>query len=69
MWTTSPLFIIGSRFSLTNCKHGHIQIGCLCNSLKWWKENGLVLAKENNFTEAEVAEYEAYIDLFEKVMK
>jgi len=37
-WNKSPLFVTGSRFSLTNCKKGHIQIGCECHSFSWWKK-------------------------------
>jgi hypothetical protein len=63
-WVKSPLFIIGSRFSLTNCKKGHIQIGCECHTFDWWKKHGNALAKAHNFTPEEIAEYTAYINLF-----
>lgn len=66
-WVKSPLFIIGSRFNLTNCKSGHIQIGCECHAFDWWKENGMELAKRENFTPEEIIEYTAYIDLFCKI--
>jgi hypothetical protein len=68
-WFKPPLFIIGSRFSLTNAKFGYIQIGCQCQTFGWWKKNGLKLAKQNNFTKEEIAEYRAYIDLFCKIGK
>ena len=68
-WKKSPLFIVGSRFSMTNCKCGHIQIGCLCHTFEDWKTEGLKLADENNFTPEEIEEYTAYIDLFIKIGK
>ena len=69
-WEVSPLFIIGTRYSLTNCKKGHIQIGCKCATFAWWKSDaGLSLAKDNGFTEEQITEYRAYVELFEKVGK
>ena len=69
-WEKSPLFIIGSRYSLTNCKHGHIQIGCHCHTFAWWQsKEAEALAKEQGFTPEEVEEYRAYIELFVKVGK
>lgn len=68
-WEKSPLFIIGSRWSLTNAKHGHIQIGCHCETFDWWKKNRARLCKEHNLDKAETKEYFAYIDLFFKIGK
>lgn len=61
----SPLFIVGSRFSLTNCKKGHIHIGCQCHPFKWWLSKAAQeLAEEYEFTAAEINEYREYIKLF-----
>ena len=68
-WKKSPLFIVGSRFSLTNAKKGHIQIGCHCFTFADWKAKGPQLAKEHNFTKEEIEEYTAYIELFTKIGK
>ena len=68
-WVKSPLFIIGSKYSLTNAKHGHIKIGCRCETFAWWKKNGRALAKSEGFTEAEIKEYAAYVKLFMEVGK
>jgi hypothetical protein len=69
-WETSPIFIIGSRLSLTNSKHGHIQIGCECHPFEWWTgTEARALAKAHNFTQSEISEYEAYIELFKKIGK
>jgi hypothetical protein len=66
-WEKSPLFIVGSRHSLTNAKHGHIQIGCLCNTFKWWAGHYKAVGKQQGYTPAEIKEYGAYIALFSKV--
>ena len=68
-WEKSPLFIIGSRFSATNCKRGHIQIGCECHTFAWWLENGVKLARNHNFTDSEIEEYRAIVELFVKIGK
>ena len=68
-WESSPLFIIGSRFSLTNSKKGHLQIGCRCETFAWWQKNGEALAKENDFTKSEIEEYREYLKLFIKLGK
>ena len=61
--------IIGSRYPLTNCKKGHIQIGCHCLTFKEWKTKGMALARANNFTKEEIEEYRAYIKLFMAIGK
>ena len=68
-WEKSPLFIIGSTYSLTNAKHGYIQIGCECHPFEWWLKNGKALAVKNGFTKEQIAEYAAYVKLFIKVGK
>ena len=68
-WKVSPLFIVGSKYSLTNCKRGHIQIGCMCQTFEWWQKNGEKEAEKQGFTKAEIEEYRAYIELFIKIGK
>lgn len=68
-WNKSPLFIVGSRYSLTNCKYGHIQIGCKCGTFDWWLKNGEEVAKAEGFSDEEIAEYRAYVELFVKIGK
>jgi hypothetical protein len=66
----SPLFIIGTRHSLTNSKKGHIQIGCKCNKFRWWLgKEALAYALENGYTKAQIKEYREYVKLFIKVGK
>ena len=69
IWKSSPLFIIGSRYSLSNCKRGHIQIGCRCYTFSEWERHGLKIAKAEGFTSAEIEEYRAYVKLFKKIGK
>lgn len=68
-WDKSPLFVIGSRHSLTNAKHGYIQIGFHCKTVKWWVENYKDIGKKEGYSEEEIAEYGAYIELFKRIGK
>jgi carbonic anhydrase/acetyltransferase-like protein (isoleucine patch superfamily) len=69
-WEKSPLFIIGSRHALTNAKHGHVQVGCKCETFEWWlSKEGESFARENNYADEEISEYRAYIELFKRVGK
>jgi hypothetical protein len=69
-WEKSPLFLIGSRDSLCNAKHGHLQIGCRCEKFRWWLgKEALKLAQENGYTPDEIKEYRAYVELFITVGK
>ena len=66
-WEVSPLYIQGTLYALTNCRKGHIQIGCECHPFEWWQRNGLKLAEHERFTEKQIMEYKAYVDLFERI--
>ena len=68
-WETSPLYIRGSKYSLTNCKHGYIKIGCETHTIDEWLANGVEIGKKNGFNDAEIAEYTAYVELFKRVGK
>ena len=69
-WETSPLFIVGSKHSLSNAKKGHIQIGCQCKPFAWWEsDEAIKFAKENDYTDAQIEEYRVYVELFKKVGK
>ena len=69
-WKKSPLFIVGSRHSLSNAKHGYIQIGCKCEKFKWWLgKEAKQFAEENGYSPAEIEEYRAYVKLFIAVGK
>ena len=60
-WTTSPLYIQGSKHSLTNCKNGHITIGCETHTFEEWEKNYREIADKNNYTGAEIKEYYEHI--------
>lgn len=68
-WDRSPLFIVGSRHSLTNCKKGYIQIGCHCKTIEWWYKNYKAVGKKEGYSEIEMKEYFEYIKLFKKIGK
>lgn len=69
-WVKSPLFIAGSRHSLTNAKKGHVQIGCECRSYDWWLgPKGEEFARDNGYSLEEIGEYRAYLELFKRVGK
>jgi len=63
-WTDSPLFIIGTRHSLTACKSGWIKIGCIEKPIQWWLENNVRCGEEHGYTPDQIKEYKLYIDLF-----
>ena len=65
----SPLYIIGTRHCLSNCKPGYIQIGCQCHTIKWWLAHVEECGKENGYTDDECTEYRAYVELFAKLGK
>lgn len=68
-WEKSPLFIIGTKHSLTNCKKGFIQIGRHCKEIDWWLKNGVEVAKKEGYTPEEIKEYREYVKLFKKIGK
>ena len=68
-WVKSPLFIVGSRHSLTNAKHGYIQIGCHCKTIDWWLKNYKDIGQQEGYTSEETKEYGLYIQLFKRIGK
>jgi carbonic anhydrase/acetyltransferase-like protein (isoleucine patch superfamily) len=67
-WEKSPLFIVGTAHSLTNAKNGHIQIGCKCQPFDWWlSAEGEKFARFNGYSECQIKEYRAYVQLFKEV--
>ena len=68
-WGISPLQIQGSVHFATNCKFGHISIGCEVHTFAEWKTNFRSIGKKHGYTEAQIEEYGAIIDLFCKIGK
>jgi hypothetical protein len=64
-WVVSPLFIVGTRYSLTEAKRGHIQIGCHLQTIEWWlSPDGEACGRGDGFTDEQVIEYRLYVELF-----
>jgi len=56
-WETSPLYVQGSKHSVTMCSRTELQIGCERHDFAWWKENAVHLGKSQGYTPAEIKEY------------
>ena len=63
----SPLQIQGTRCFVTETPGGNIQIGGTELTLADWREKGVAIARAEGFTPAQVEEYRAYLDLFERL--
>jgi hypothetical protein len=60
-WATTPLYIQGSKHSLTNSKNGYITIGCETHSFEDWEKNYREISEKNSYTGAEIKEYYEHI--------
>jgi hypothetical protein len=65
-WDHSPLYIQGTRHSLTFCKFGWLQIGCHGKLVTWWLENYKEVGVKEGYTPEQIEEYGQYIELFAK---
>ena len=68
-WETSPLYIQGSRHSVTNCAHGSITIGCQVHTFAEWKAKYKTIGKAAGYTAAQIKEYSHHIAYVIKVGK
>jgi len=69
-WTKSPLCIQGTKFSVTTSSYTTVTIGCETMTIhNWLGSKGLLLAKDEGFTKAEIQEYREYIKLADKYLK
>jgi hypothetical protein len=66
-WETSPLYIQGTKHSVTNCAHGKLAIGCQVHTFAEWKKNYTAIGKAAGYTPAQIKEYGEYIKLALKV--
>ena len=66
-WETSPLYIQGSAHCATNVKHGYIAIGCEVHTYAEWLKNYKAICAKAGYSEEQIKEYKAIIDLFVKV--
>jgi hypothetical protein len=69
MWTSSPLYIQGSRHPLTNSRHGYIAIGCHEHTFAYWLEHHKGIGRAEKYSEEEIEEYGLLIELFSKIGK
>jgi hypothetical protein len=68
-WEQSPLYIQGSRHSVTNTSHGKLSIGCITLTFKEWKKQFRAIGKREGYTPAQIKEYGAIIALATKIGK
>jgi len=63
-WVKSPLYIQGTRHSLSLCSFDSLAIGCKVFTVAEWKKNFKEIGKFEGYSTAEIKEYGEYIDLF-----
>ena len=68
-WTESPLYIQGTKHSLTLCSHTEIAIGCHVLPISEWKKRYRVIGLEEGYTPAQIKEYGTYIALLAATAK
>jgi carbonic anhydrase/acetyltransferase-like protein (isoleucine patch superfamily) len=61
-WNISPLYIQGTRHSITTCSHNEIAIGCEIHTVKEWLKNYKTIGKKNNYSSTEILEYKLVLD-------
>jgi hypothetical protein len=59
--------LIGSRYPVSYWGEDRIDIGCQKRSIDQWLTDYAGIAAENNFTEAEIAEYRGYVEFIQSV--
>ena len=57
------LFITGSRNTISFYGIDVIHIGCIKKTIEEWKDQYVSIGKENDYTEDQIKEYKAYIDI------
>ena len=68
-WEQSPLYVQGSKDSVTNSGHNQITIGCQTQDFAYWKKHYRAIGKANGYTKAEIEEYGKILELFFKIGK
>jgi len=59
--------IVGTQHEITAID-SDVWIGCARMPISRWLSDGRVIAKKNNYTETEIAEYFAYLELIQRVL-
>ena len=65
-WVLSPLYIQGSRHSLTLASYTEVAIGCHLHTISFWKDNYEEIGQTAGYTVQQVEEYLGYILLCEQ---
>ena len=68
-WAESPLYIQGTKHSLTLCSHTQIAIGCHVHSIAEWKKHYKAIGRKEGYTPAQIKEYGTYITLLSATAK
>ena len=68
-WEESPLYIQGTKHSITNCAYGQIAIGCQVHTFAEWKAKYKAIGKAAGYTAAQVEEYGLLIAVVTKLGK
>ena len=62
-WEISPLFMHGSKHSVTTCSHTSLQIGCKKFTVSEWKLKFREIGQQEEYNESEILEYGIIIEL------
>jgi hypothetical protein len=68
-WGSSPLYIQGTRHSMTLCSFTEIAIGCHIHTIALWKKEYRKIGAKEDYSEAEIKEYSEYIALLATAAK
>jgi UDP-3-O-[3-hydroxymyristoyl] glucosamine N-acyltransferase len=66
---TQSLFITGSQNTVTWYGTGAIHIGCHCLTIAEWVEHYAEIGTTHGYTQAQIDEYKAYIDICAKLQE
>ena len=61
-WEISPLFMHGSKHSVTTCSHTSLQIGCKKFTVSEWKLKFREIGQQEEYNESEIREYGIIIE-------
>jgi len=66
-WEKSPLYIQGTKHSVTHCGPDQIAIGCEIHSFSEWLEQYETIGRKNGYTKEEIQEYFIYINTIKDI--
>jgi len=65
----NPLYIQGTKDSITVCSKNVINVGCQSHSIDFWLDNAKQIGEENNYTPKEIEEYLKYFQFIKSLFK